>query len=188
MRLIVDCCAREQGATKKLLDAFLKLDGEKPQTYLSLYKQSLTPFNAEMCEERSALIEKGDFSGKYFKYAKEFSVADEIVIAAPYWDLSFPSLLKVYLENVSVNNLTFGYSEKGELVGLCKAKRLVYLSTAGGVVQRHLGEEYVFALANMFGIKKVYGYCIDRLDINPSCREALVQNGIKELEKFIKRI
>ena len=26
--------------------------------------------------------------------------ADKIVIAAPFWDMSFPSLLKVYIENI----------------------------------------------------------------------------------------
>ncbi len=30
-----------------------------------------------------------------FLYAKDFAESDIIVIAAPYWDLSFPSILKV---------------------------------------------------------------------------------------------
>ncbi len=69
--------------------------------------------------------------------------ADEIVVAAPYWDSKFPSILKVYLEHVCVTGITFHYVGY-ETQGLCKAKKAVYISTAGGFVgAHHLGEEYI---------------------------------------------
>ena len=36
-----------------------------------------------------------------------------IVIAAPYWDLSFPAVLKTYLEQINVLGVTFDYSDDG---------------------------------------------------------------------------
>ena len=43
--------------------------------------------------------------------------ADEIVIGAPYWDLSFPAALKVYIEHVSVCDIAFHYTEDAQCEG-----------------------------------------------------------------------
>ena len=57
--------------------------------------------------------------------------------------LEFPSILKVYLEHVCVTGITFHYVGY-ETQGLCKAKKAVYISTAGGFVgAHHLGQGYI---------------------------------------------
>ena len=61
--------------------------------------------------------------------------ADIIVIAAPYWDLSFPAQLKDYIERVNAVGVTFDYDQEGIPYGLCRAKKLVYITTAGGNIQ-----------------------------------------------------
>ena len=45
--------------------------------------------------------------------------------------MSFPAILKIYLERISVTDLTFGYSEEGAMVGLCRASKLLYITTRG---------------------------------------------------------
>ena len=45
-------------------------------------------------------------------YAKQFAGADTIVIAAPFWDLSFPAILKTYIENIYVTGIVSRYSKK----------------------------------------------------------------------------
>ena len=42
--------------------------------------------------------EERDFSHEMFRYAKAFAEADEILIAAPFWDLAFPAILRNYIE------------------------------------------------------------------------------------------
>ena len=104
--------------------------------------------------------------------------ADKIIVAAPYWDFSFPSLLKVFFEKTADTGITFCYTENGS-VGYCKADHLVYLSTAGGYIAgAHLGAEYVRNLVGMFGVNNVSGYSIEGLDIDPSKREQLLEEGI----------
>ena len=79
------------------------------------------------------------------------------MIAAPYWDLSFPAMLKQYLEQITVVGITFKYSEEGIPLGLCKAKRLFYITTVGGFyAPEEYGFGYVKALAqNYYGIQDV---------------------------------
>ena len=86
-----------------------------------------------------------------FGLARQFSKAETIVIAAPYWDLSFPAMLKQYLELVNVVGVTFKYSEDGFPIGLCRADRLFYVLTAGGhYVPEEFGFGYVKALAQQY--------------------------------------
>ena len=57
---------------------------------------SLTHMDEARIAKRYEDIEKGDF--RDYPLAKDFAEADVIVIAAPHYDMSFPSLLKVYIE------------------------------------------------------------------------------------------
>ena len=58
----------------------------------------LLPLSEETLERRTTWADKNDFNHPVFALAKEFATADTIVSAAPFWDLSFPALLKIYLE------------------------------------------------------------------------------------------
>ena len=100
------------------------------------------------------------------RYAGQFANADEIVIAAPYWDLSFPAILKAYLEQITVAGITFEYAD-GRPRGLCKAKHLTYVTTSGGPILDDFGYEYVKALAQKFyGIPQTKAYRAMNLDVN----------------------
>jgi FMN-dependent NADH-azoreductase len=92
------------------------------------------PLNGKTLAEREQAIANNDFSGALFEPARNFAAADEVVIAAPYWDMSFPASLKLYIEQLCVNKLTFCYNEMGMPCGLTKVKKVVYLTTAGGYI------------------------------------------------------
>ena len=142
------------------------------------------PLTYEQLEERNRLIAAGDFSAPLFQFARQFAEADEIVIAAPYWDLSFPSVLRIYLEHTTVTGLTFRYSETGVPVGLCKAKRLIYVTTAGGPIgDRNFGFDYVEALAKTFyGIPQVLCFQAENLDIWGADVPGILENAAKEIQ------
>lgn len=181
--LAIDCCARgEASATRRLCERYLQtLAPTDAIETLRLYDESVRPLQAEEIDRRAALVAAGELDDPLLRYARQFQRADEIVIAAPYWDLSFPSILKVYLERVPVVGVTFRY-EGTQPVGCCRAGRLAYFSTCGGFVDGpHLGAAYVRALAGMFGIARVEEYCIEGLDIDLSRREALVEEGIERI-------
>ena len=92
MILFVDVCVRgEHSRTRELAECYLK---DREFTRLALAEENIKPLDKARLEKRQKLISKGDFSDEIFKYAKQFAQADEIVIAAPYWDFSFPALLK----------------------------------------------------------------------------------------------
>jgi FMN-dependent NADH-azoreductase len=76
-------------------------------------------------------------------------------------------MLKQYLEQVNVVGISFRYSEEGVPIGLCKAGRIFYVTTAGGnFAPEEFGFGYVKALAeNYYGIKDVRLFKTEGLDI-----------------------
>ena len=170
--LYVNACVRKESRTRRLAEKLLaKLD--RPFEEIRLEEIAFPISNEDYLNLRDRLIARGDFQNPLFDFARQFSEAETIVIAAPYWDLSFPAMLKQYLEQITVAGITFKYSEEGIPVSLCRAKRLFYVTTAGGFfVPEDYGFGYVKALAqNYYGIPEVrkieaVGLDIDGADVN----------------------
>ena len=154
--LFVNACVRKGSRTERLAGILLsKLD--RPYEEICLKDISFPAVDEDFLITREKLIAGGALQDPLFDHARRFSKAETIVIAAPYWDLSFPAALKQYLEQINVVGITFKYSEDGVPVGLCRAERLFYVTTAGGnYVPEAYGFGYVKDLArNYYGIQDV---------------------------------
>ena len=183
MVLFINACARPQSRTLALAEkAAHKLSDNVEM--LNLFEEELTPFDYERISKREEYISKGDFSDGMFRYAKQFKEADEIIIAAPYWDLSFPAILKCYTEAICVNGFTFCYNEKGVPEGQCKAKRLIYITTAGGYIpENNFGYDYIKQLCtNFFGIKNTVCIKAEGLDIYGADVDGILKSAEDEIE------
>ena len=183
--LLVDACVRAQSRTKRLSDRLLEqLDGYVET--LRLEEIDFPKVDGAFLLRRDALIAAGQLDAPMFALARQFAQAEQIVIAAPYWDLSFPASLKQYLEQINVIGVTFRYSPEGLPEGLCRAKRLFYVTTAGGAfVPTEFGFGYVKALAKSFyGIPDVRLIPASGLDIDGADAEQLLQKAMAELESI----
>ncbi len=180
MTLYINCCVREESRTDRLARAVLKMLGGDI-TELNLYRENLKPLDRDTLNKRTALIERGDYSDPMFDYAKQFASADTIVIAAPYWDLSFPATLKIYIENIYVTGIVSEYDENGMPVGLCKAKELYYVTTAGGPYDPTYSYGYIESLAkNFFGIPTTHLVKAEMLDIVGNYSEEILRRKIEK--------
>ena len=174
--LYVNACVRKESRTKTLAEKLLsKLD--KPFEEVRLEEIAFSVSNEEYLKLRDRLLSGGDFQNALFALARQFSEAETVVIAAPYWDLSFPAMLKQYLERICVVGVTFKYSQDGVPISLCRAKRLFYVTTAGGdFVPDDYGFGYVKALAqNFFGIQDVRKIEAHGLDIYGADVDAIMR-------------
>ncbi len=181
--LYVNACVRKDSRTRSLAEKLLsRLD--RPIEEIRLADISFPAINEEYLNMRDQLISEEDYQNPLFDLARQFSEADEIVIAAPYWDLSFPAVLKQYLEQINVVRITFKYSEDGIPVGLCRAKRLFYVTTAGGLyVPEEYGFGYVKALAqNYYGIQDVRKIEALGLDIYGADVHAIMTSAADQLK------
>ena len=176
--LFLNACVRPDSRTLVLAETLLNnLQGEVQE--LRLYETTQPFLDLDGIEKRYLAAQNNDFSDPAFDTAKQFADADIIVIAAPYWDLMFPAVLKSYLENITVSGITFCYSEQGIPKSLCRAKALYYVTTAGGfIAENDFGFSYIKALAqNFFGIPEVRCYAAEGLDISGSDAESILSQA-----------
>ena len=178
MVLFINSCVRKDSRTKRLADRYLSKLNE-PFEEVLLSEIDLPAVDEEYLEKRDLLICERRFDDPAFSLARQFAAADEIVIAAPYWDLSFPAVLKRYFEHINVLGVTFRYTSDGTPAGLCRAKSLTYITTAGGTfVPDDYGFGYVEALSrNFYGIKDVRLIKAVGLDIYGADPEAILRSA-----------
>ena len=92
MTLYINACPREESRTERLARAYLAHISDV--TELNVYDQPLVPLDRKRLAHRESLIAGGKWHDPMFDYAHQFADADDIIIAAPYWDLGFPAQLK----------------------------------------------------------------------------------------------
>lgn len=186
--LFVNCCIRRDNSrTLDLAKHFLAcLDKDKYEIEeLCLMDEPMEYFRDGFFEQRERLLAEKKFDHPRFRYAWQFKRADKIVIAAPFWDLSFPALLKVYIENLCVEGITFGCNETG-CFGTCAADKLVYITTRGGSYNNsplEMGARYIEAMCSFFGIDQFELVCADGIDIWENDKEKLIKDAMDSAEK-----
>ena len=191
--LFIDACVnRGISRTEQLAQALLKVmnqNGEYEIETLNLEDEDLKLFTGKESALRESLTRAGNFEGPLFTYAKQFAAADRIVVAAPYWDFSFPARMKCYLEQICVTSLTFTFSSKGIPGGLCHADSLHYVTTSGGSIgELNLGYEYLEKLCKVYyGINETVCYTAEGLDIEGNSVEEIMKEAEeKAVQKYRK--
>ena len=173
--LFIDGCVSQRGPasrTRALAEAFLSAfrashPGAEVET-VTLEALDLKPFLPAALNQRDELASVGAFGAPVFDLARQFQAADKIVAAAPFWDMSFPAVMRTYIEYLSANGLCYHY-EAGGCHGDCRADRLAYLTTGGDFEQpESLGVLYWKQLAKMFGIPRFDYVFAGGLDVDPA--------------------
>ncbi|MBQ9063886.1 MAG: NAD(P)H-dependent oxidoreductase [Blautia sp.] len=183
MILFINACVRENSRTKRLADHLLSKMHDRVEE-IRLEDCSFPAVDEAFLQKRDQLIAEGEFDAPLFKMARQFAEADRIVIGAPYWDLSFPASLKQYFEQINVLGITFMYTPEGFPEGMCRADKLFYVMTAGGMyVPEEFGFGYVKALAqNFYGIKDVELIKAVGLDIDGADAEKILDECIRKYD------
>ena len=187
MILFVNACVRKESRTLRLAKALLtKLSGEVEE--VKLEDVDFGVISQKFLNDRDADIAEGRFDGSEYELARQFARADTIVLAVPYWDLSFPAMFKQYVEHINVLGITFNYTPEGFPVGLCKAQKLYYVMTAGGsLVPEEYGYSYVKALAqNFYGIQDVRILKATGLDIYGADVEQIMNDAIAKIDSIVE--
>lgn len=180
--LFINACVREDSRTLYLAHHLLKyIYGDV--THLELAEMKLSPLTRERLDERDTALYNRNYDAGILRLARQFAQADTIVIAAPFWDLSIPTLLKCYIENITAAGVTFDYADNGYR-GLCKAKKLYFVTTSGGRRSPDFGYSYVSTLAKEFyGIQETVCYAAECLDIMGSDVDAILAEVIAEIDR-----
>lgn len=184
--LFINACVRGQDSrTLALAEQLLmriKEENSKDMAFkieeIRLSTENLLPLNYERLTRRDELMAAGMSDDTMFDYANAIAAADMIVIAAPYWNMSFPAFLKIFFELASVEGITFTYGEDGTPIGLSQANDMYYVTTSGGYIgDCNFGFEYVNALCRLYGVQNTHFVSAQGLDMEGADVSAIMENA-----------
>ncbi len=153
--MIIDSCMRPESRTRRILGAAKEaLSSRYDIESIDVNEAALPPLTPKSLAERSS----GIVPEATVALARKIAAADRIIIAAPFWDMSFPAALKAFLENMSLYGVTF--TDNGQTcTGLCRCKKVMYITTRGMNIPtgstREQGSTYLQALSSLWGLGEI---------------------------------
>lgn len=196
--LYIKANAKPEGVSRtfKISDSFLdeykKSNPQDEIITLDLYKENIDFLTAEDLNEVFGPKTEESRNHPVLKYAYQFAEADKYIFAAPMWNLSFPAILKAYIDYVSVTGITFKYTAEGP-VGLCTDKKAVFVTTRGGEYSEgaaasfEMGERYLRTILGFFGITDLQTISADNLDVMGLDTDAIVNEAISKAQQTAKQ-
>lgn len=182
-----------ESRTFKVSDSFVeeykKNNPEDEIITLDLYKENIDFLRADDLGKLFGPKDEESKNNSILKYAYQFADADKYIIAAPMWNLSFPAILKAYIDYVSVSGITFKYTAEGP-VGLLNNKKAVHIVSRGGAYDNspyEMGDRYLRTILGFFGIKDIETIAIDNLDVMGINVKEKVEEGIEKAISLAKK-
>ena len=165
--IIIDSCMREESRTRVILGAAREvLSARYDIETIDVNATGLPPVTPEVLKERIL----GRVPEEALSIADRIAKADRLVSAAPFWDMSFPAVLKAFFENMSLYNVTFT-DDGTTCTGLCKCRKVLYITTRGMDIPtgdlRDQGSSYLKALSSLWGLGEVITVAAWNLDYMP---------------------
>lgn len=179
----INACIREEDSrTLRLAKPLIEeLSKRYDITEISLSQSDIKPITRKEYIERGA----NGLSREDMKNGLLVANADRIVIAAPFWDMGIPSVLKAFIEHISAPDLTFCNNPDGTTRGNCKAEKLLYITTRGMEIETgapfEQGSSYLKAIAWLWGVGEVETVAVQGTDVND---EETVNHRIIQAQKY----
>ena len=188
--LYIDACIRdEQSRTKRIATPVIEELKQKYEVQtLVINELDLSIVRKELVTKRTS----GEIDSQVMQWAESVRDADRIVIAAPFWDMSFPAALKNFFELCSIMDVTFKTNDQ-TCYGNCKAEKLLYITTRGMNISTGDALEqatpYLKALSWLWGIGPLQVISVQNTDYLPASEvdnriEEAIADGLKIAEDF----
>ena len=186
--LYIDACIRNgESRTKRIATPIIEALKEKYEvTTIVLNDLKLEVVQEGLITKRNS----GIIDPMVMSWAELVRDADRIVIAAPFWDMSIPAALKVFLELCSIFDVTFKSNDK-TCYGNCKAEKMLFITTRGMDIETgdvlEQASSYLKALSWLWGIGPLQVVAAQNMDyVSEQEIEEKIKTAIGEGLELVK--
>lgn len=184
------------------LDAYRDAAPDDQIVRLDLYHMEIPLLDAAVLRAQNQLRSGAAFAqlpadaqrkiSRLTELADQFVAADKYVFVTPFWNLSFPPMMKAYIDAICVAGKTFKYTEAGS-VGLLKNKRALHIQARGGeysegpAAEMEFGHRYLKALLHFFGVDPVEALIIEGHAHHPDRAEAILADALRRAPEVARQ-
>ncbi|KSU62761.1 FMN-dependent NADH-azoreductase [[Bacillus] enclensis] len=181
-------------AGKAFIDKYKDVNPAHEVVAIDLYKEDIPQIDADVFSGWGKLQTGKGFEelsdsekakvGRLTELVDQFVEADKYVFVTPFWNFSFPPVMKAYIDAVSVAGKTFKYTEHGP-IGLLTDKKALHIQARGGVysegpaAQMEMGHRYLDIMMQFYGVPSFEGLFIEGHAAMPEKALEIKENGIE---------
>ena len=181
--VVIDACVRQdQSRTWRIAEPIVEVLKKRYETtvYHLPMMERIVPLNPGSFWERG----NGETPLWAIDCARTIADANRILIAAPFWDMSFPAVLKAFIEQTSLYDITFADNGK-ECVGLCKCEKVLYVTTRGMNISTgdplEQATPYLKALSRLWGLGAIICVSAQKMDyVGQAEMDSRIDEAIEE--------
>ncbi|WP_445488678.1 FMN-dependent NADH-azoreductase [Niallia sp. 03133] len=178
---------------KAFIEEYKSVNPNDEVVHIDLYKENIPHIDADVFSgwgklqsgsafETLSAEEQGKVA-RLGKLSEQFVSADKYVFVTPFWNFSFPPVMKAYIDSVAVAGKTFKYTEQGP-VGLLTDKKAIHIQARGGVYSQgpaaelEMGHKYLTVIMNFFGVPSFEGIFVEGQNAYPEKAAEIKENAI----------
>ncbi len=163
------------------LQVSLRDFAEQPLPHLdAAWLQALTTAKEKRTTAQQNMVNFSD------QLIHEIQQADVLMIAAPMYNFTIPSMLKAWVDHIARAGTTFKYTEQGP-VGLLGAKKVYVLATTGGIHEEGVSDfvrPYLRTALGLLGLTDIEFISAAGLNMGTEQR----QKGLQQAQQDIKSV
>lgn len=163
--VVIDACVRQADSrTLRIAEPIVAALSKRYKVVrYNLPEMDIVPLNPGLLADRG----EGEIPAWASEAASVIARADRILIAAPFWDMSFPAVLKCFFEQTSLFDITFTDDGK-TCTGLCKAPEVLYITTRGMDIptgsELEQATPYIKALSHLWNLGELTTIAAQNMD------------------------
>jgi FMN-dependent NADH-azoreductase len=191
--------------SRKLVNAILEKVPDIKLTKLNLYKDHIPQLKGCYFESRSAIIKSEARSkltveeqkevAKVEQLCDQFLDSDIYVLAAPMWSLSFPSVVKEYLDCIIQTGKTISF-DNNKPHGLLdnKQRTFIYVQSSGGDIPWLLkpvlskGLNYVHDIIKFIGVDMFHELLVDGTGTTEQERQKAMKTATDKIPVLVEKL
>ncbi len=178
---------------KAFIDTYKQVNPSDEVIHIDLYKENIPQIDADVFSGWGKLQSGSGFEelseqekakvGRLGELSDQFVTADKYVFVTPFWNFSFPPVMKAYLDSVSVAGKSFKYTEQGP-VGLLTDKKALHIQARGGIysegpaAEMEMGHRYLSVMMRFFGVPSFDGVFVEGHNAMPDKAQEIKENAI----------
>lgn len=188
---------------KAFIESYKEANPEDEVVHIDLYKEHIPHIDAHVFSGWGKLRSGSEFDQlsseeqekvkRLGELSDEFVAADKYVFVTPFWNFSYPPVMKAYIDAVSVAGKSFRYSPEGQPIGLLTDKKAIHIQARGGfysegpAAELEMGHRHLQVIMNFLGVPSFEGLFVEGHNKAPGTAQEIKEDAIARAKELAKK-